>query len=855
MRERGFNLFNFWIGSSLGILVKGDELSDSLYAPLREKTAARGMLIATATPLVNPKAGGVSEKYAHLEPLRRMGGQDGLEPTKKLADELVPLILKGNKLDALALLDESTYKIKPGDKEAFRKLYNMDPVDVVDPRKLAEPAQHNTVIFQINAYTELLRTMAAAAKRTDPDVVRFDQVNPSSMNGLSKMHGGTHDWEIHGEFLDSISMDLYDKPTAAFKSFTKFMTAMFGNQKAVTLFIGCTTRPEHVYSSIAAPLMWGAGTFIYFTPRNTNVDNAWSEVGRSFSYFAMTGLGDWMAAARQNKRVALLRDREAMFDAIRKGRWGNGNLYDVAVAEMSQIKNLQSDIVMTRHFDAATAAKYPVLYVVSDPVLADAHVKTIEEYVKNGGHAVIECETIKSPAVQALTGVKSDGVAADAKTEVKGQFSFTGTTCAATAAGAEAVLMDDNGKPVIFERKLGKGTVSYIPAAISSRAAAQDDIRGFLRNLFDRLSGPQLISIDSENMEWIDSSLQEDGKGGYMFSAWNPGFEARHVTATWNGSSMPEILVDYALGLSQPFPGSFEFDLPGNQVKQFFLGAKGMMAIPEAKVVPEGSMPGYSSTPGSDIVDYQAPKPAAASAVGRPAKLPGNSYVGVFTPPAKSGGGGAEAILASLATRKGVKAESITDLDPGTLAYYDAVVIPNIGLYGNMKPGWEESVNNYVQAGGGALICHRSIGYKPCTRPPLPEIGRNLRDDSTMPIRDMEVVADHQVTSDLVIRQRYPEDYKNPAYDGQMDATALKVGDRCRVGFCDYVPIKPGEGTKTLVKGTDGNPAVVAGRLGKGKAVLAGMAIGQDEKGAERMAPDDEKILVNSIYWLVEKQQ
>ena len=88
----------------------------------------------------------------------------------------------------------------------------------------------------------------------------------------------------------------------------------------------------------------------------------------------------------------------------------------------------------------------------------------------------------------------------------------------------------------------------------------------------------------------------------------------------------------------------------------------------------------------------------------------------------------------------------------------------------------------------------------------------------------------------------------------EKELLALKVGEKFRIGFCDYVPLKPAADTIVLVKGADDCPAVVAGKLGKGKAVLAGMAIGQDEKGAERMAPDDEKILVNSIYWLVEKQ-
>ena len=132
------------------------------------------------------------------------------------------------------------------------------------------------------------------------------------------------------------------------------------------------------------------------------------------------------------------------------------------------------------------------------------------------------------------------------------------------------------------------------------------------------------------------------------------------------------------------------------------------MPIPEAKIVPSGSMPGYSAIPGEHIVSYQATAPAAAAAVSttaakRPAKLDGQSYVAVFTAPTPKGGaGGAKSIMDSLSTRKGIKAEAISDLRPDTLSYFDAVVIPNIGLYSNVETGWETSVHDYVRVGGSA---------------------------------------------------------------------------------------------------------------------------------------------------------
>ena len=98
-----------------------------------------------------------------------------------------------------------------------------------------------------------------------------------------------------------------------------------------------------------------------------------------------------------------------------------------------------------------------------------------------------------------------------------------------------------------------------------------------------------------------------------------------------------------------------------------------------------------------------------------------------------------------------------------------------------------------------------------------------------------------------------PDDYSNPAFHAQIDANAFKVGDTFRAGFGDYIALKPGKDGTVLVKGADGYPALVAGTAGKGKAVLSGLALGQDEKAAARMAEGDGKLLRNAVYWLVEK--
>ena len=665
--------------------------------------------------------------------------------------------------------------------------------------------------------------------------------------------GGPHDFEAQSDFLDSISMDLYGKHNPLYKYFDKFMLGMFNNQKTVNQIVGCTATPGQTFASVACPAMWGVRSFILFPSRNVDVLRSNQEAYRTFAYFRQTGLGDLMASMRPVQRVALLRDREAMRDDIKNGRWaGLGSRHDCAVMGLTAIRNLQADILMTKYLTPDNLKNYPLLHVAADPALAEKHVKTIEDYVKNGGHAIIEGETLRSPAVQALAGLKFAGKTTEVKLEAKGALSFAGTACAVEADGAEPLLKADDGSPILFERKLGAGTVTCIPFALSSKVGAQDDLQGFVRALYDRLSGVQTVTVDQDSLNVIDSNLLEDGEGNYVFSAWNPEFLPRHVTVTWNHASKPETVVDFGAGTSAPFNGTLEFDLGSDQVKQFFLGKKGVVDIPACTPLKPGSMPGYSGFPGEDVANYDLS--AKTEAAKRPAKLPGQSYVAVYDPTSSRAGyaSGAGAIADTLSRARGIKAEKIKDLSPETLAWYDAVVVPNFGNDAQLTDGWEQNLRGYVLNGGAALLCHRAVGYTPCKFAALPEVGQNAL-WAPNKTRDMAVVATHPVTSDLVVRKRYPDDYSNPAFKAQIDANAFKVGDTFRTGFCDYIALKPGKGATVLVKGSDGNPALVAGTAGKGKAVLSGLALGQDEKGAERMAEGDGKLLLNAVYWLVAK--
>jgi hypothetical protein len=853
IKDRGYNMVDFWAGSPK-CFFQDSESNKEFLKPMEKEIKANGMSFFNWTLGLKPRHTNLWEQAGlDLPPLPL----DNFEAVKESWTKAAKVTAK-NKADVCFLADESTYRILPGDKALFRKTYGMDPVMKVDIRKLSEPRQYNTVLFQMDAYTEIMKSMAVAAKKANPDLLVADQVNISSMCDLGRF-GAPHDWERMSDYLDTVSMDLYGAPRDFYKYWNKFQHSMFDNKKPVMVIMGCTTQHEKIASSIGFFLMWGVKILEFFDPRNTDTVKAWDEVGRSYSYFNFTGLGDLMVRSNPQKHIALFRDRAGMINAIKTGQWnrGRGNKYDVNIANITYVKNLQTDIVMSKYFSAENLKEYPILYVADDPAISDKFVDVIAEYANNGGIAIVEGETIRNKKMRTLTGVAFEGKVLNLRETVSGAdpFSFNGKVCSVKSNGAKLLREFTNGSPVLFEKKTGKGKILYLAPVLSSKIATQDDIAKHTRKLFQRLAGKQIITVEGDNINEIDSNILDAGDGNYIFCAWNPNFESKTVTIKWNGKSTPEVIVDFAKGVVYDFKETFSFDLPRDQVKQFFIGRKGIVKIPESQIVPTGSMSGYSANPGKNILNYKSVKRSSGTTSKRAEKLEGISYVAVFNPRINKKGytSGAKTLRNSLRNKKGLKVEFIQDLKPETISYYDAVIVPNIGYGSTVTKNWEKYIREYVLNGGSVFLNHRTVGYAPCEFPPFPEVGQNSI-HGVVPKRDVKIVGDHPLTSELVLRKRYPDDYKNPAFQAQIDATAFTIGDTYRFGFCDYVPLKPGKNGTVIMRGCEtDNPMVIAGKAGKGKVVLAGMSIGQDEKGKEKKNINDEKLLINSVYWLTDK--
>ena len=171
LKERGFNgvgLFPyFWDAYE-----PTDKSSPSFTAALQEKAGAQGMASYLLPPAASGNFGDPFYQLAKAGIIQDKREKDGgfrLNVDKvRAAMATAAAKVAANRPTSLFLLDETCYPIQPDDAAAFRETYAMEPVAKIDMAKLAEPAQHNTALFQINAYTEVLRGMADAAHKANP---------------------------------------------------------------------------------------------------------------------------------------------------------------------------------------------------------------------------------------------------------------------------------------------------------------------------------------------------------------------------------------------------------------------------------------------------------------------------------------------------------------------------------------------------------------------------------------------------------------------------------------------------------------------------------------------------------------
>ncbi len=777
-------------------------------------------------------------------------------------------------VDGFLVQDEEVYAIAhASSRQAFRAKYKMDPAEPVDIAKLADPRHHLTARFQIDTYTEIIRGMAEAFRAQNPRGWVGDQVNVSAMRRVYA--GAPHDWETHGEFLTTLSMDLYGKPSSIYKYYIKLMRATFDNAGPIMIIGGGPMPRTHVSANLQYQLMWGIDMIYMFPPRGFSEVEWFREVGLLYHWLDFTGLGDRLAGYLPLPRVALLRDREANLDCLRRGLWSpQGSDHDLRNQALVSVPHLQTDIVMAKFWTPETLRRYPLAVITSDPVLSDALANATRAYVEAGGTAYLEGETIRNPRIADLCGVVPAGAVTNARVECQtpAPIAFVGAVQPVAARGAAVRAAAADGGPVLFERAAGRGKVVYCPLFLSARAGSQEDVAGFVRTVFEALAGPAPLTVEADPAAGLDSNVLTDGQR-YLLAVYNDAFKERELRLRWTGqTAKPEAWCAFADGQVLEFTGAAALRLPPFAVRFYYIGDRDGVVPPPLAAAPAAPGIGYGAVPGREITALTLPAaseaavPGATPAAPAREKQPGLAYVAVLTDQGREGPAAArvtgdQGIFEALRDRKGLAVEYLDRVAPATLAFYDVLIVPNIGVNGRppvLPDGWETMVRAYVEAGGGLLACHHAVGYRPCAYAYLEEVAAPAL-DRVVRIRDIRIVADHPVVNARGILARLPEDAANPAFQAQLEASAFRVGDTFQTGFGDYVPLKAGPQGAVLARGVgaggaDGDePVLVAGTFGQGRVVASGLALGETVRGGRRVeqcAAPDANLLVNAVYWL-----
>ncbi len=759
-------------------------------------------------------------------------------------------------IDIYLLMDEDCYVMKSEEaKELFKKIYKMEPPNKIELKKLNLPPYYNKVLFQMNIYTETLKSMAEAVREKNKKVFLGDQVNVSSMTNIER--GGPHDWEKHSDFLTTLSMDLYGKPRDTYKYYIKLMRATFNGKNPILVYCGCTPIKEYVKLNQNYLLMWGIDGLVHFSPGYCYKE-VFEEVKKNFYFLDYTGLGDKLAEYEPVKYIGILRDRNAFLDSLRNGMWSSrGGLYDVKIQNITLIKNFQTDIIFSKYFNLNTLKNYPILIVVDNPVLSDNYAKIIENYVKKGGNVIIEGRGINNKIIQKLVRVLPTGKIKKKQGKINGSISYDGNEISVENKGAEIIVRFDDGEPVFFVNIVGNGKIFYTPLILSEKVLYQEKIADLIKQITGKIIAPPVKILDNS----VDSNLLTDGEN-YIFSIYNPTYEDKKVEAEFYIKNNPEVIVDFATGKVKDFKKKLTLFVPRNEIRFFYIGRKKNIELPEIKKLDLKTSPFYSKQPGENLLSFILKKEEEENAKFEKRKKEKDvSYVGILTDKGQEDKNykarirGDEGIYQVLKDKKKLKVEYINNLKPETLSFYDVIIIPNIGwakLPPVMEKGWEQNIRNYVFNGGSCLLCHHAIGFNPCEYPPFPEIGEPAG-NYVVNEKSIVIKISHPITTGESLRKRFPKLSKDPAFEAQLEETHFKVGEIFESSYPDYIPIKPGKDGKVICTGKNGEPVIVAGKVGKGKVILCGISLGAKSNDKEGMSKGEENILINSVYWLTEK--
>jgi hypothetical protein len=185
----------------------------------------------------------------------------------------------------------------------------------------------------------------------------------------------------------------------------------------------------------------------------------------------------------------------------------------------------------------------------------------------------------------------------------------------------------------------------------------------------------------------------------------------------------------------------------------------------------------------------------------------------------------------------GINAFSLPRLDHAALGACDVLFLPQSKSAVHIRHAGTR-IRQFVEKGGGLLLTHAALGYRLHTGEPLvPEVGKG--------------------GPKIRYRHARPKSHRLTFAKTHPVTAGFTVGDAFTPAFqFDHITIEKGAEAETLIENDKGDPVLVAGSMGRGRAVLSGMLPGwqgeQDDPGGRPgpVTETERRLLVNTIKWL-----
>ncbi len=886
IKEHGGNAVLWWASRVMypSKFLPGDPLEVNYLAEGIRAAHQAGLAFIAAHPLLT-SGKHFAKNYPELDPYKFWASADGAKKSVYLSPLLGRDLFVGAAgelaamdVDGIWLLDERSYQpsfLADAEKAAFRQAWRMEPPASLASKNLKDPAEFAFFMFSMNTLSQLMEEMSARAWSVKPGLFLGNTTSPGNL----RVRSGYHDLERYADCQTSIVMDLYSNRPDILKIYLARTRGAMGNRRPAMSISGYAgwDLQQPVELNQYLHVMFGANSLAFFSLGRPCNPASGLGVKKAFEFFAYTGLDKFLARARPLPFAGIVRDQAAFLAGLQAGKYAAISDYDNQVNNLLvALGNIPADILYGKYCRADLLSEYAVVLVPDNPAVSGDLALELKKYVEQGGNLILEGAAVSNAVLAELAGVQPAGAEQAGLLEVSGtegalagwDWRWRGAVTPVASRGAELLACFTNGAPAVTVASAGRGKVVYSVPVLSAAVITDDQPRRAVWKLVEFLAGALPLKVEPLGAESpILATMLTHGRERVV-CAYNTSALQEESFALRLGPMLesPAAWVSFKTGREIPAAGGLaQFRLGPNQVDFYQAVDVPGSWLPETTIQTNGAIHA-ARRPGMEFLQSATP----AARAGRRAKLKdaNKMYVGIFDPGRKVKKPldlGAAAMLEECGQWDKLAAETINSLEPEILAQYDVVVLPNRSFPTDYPPIWERHVRQYVEAGGGVLLVHHSVGYGDFSEATLlfPEVAMGQKPVAS---RKMRIAGDHPAASGSALRRRFADDLDNPAFVQQYRGTEMPAGQEGSCGFPDYIGLKIGPAGALVVEGMADNgnslaPAVAAGSVGRGRVVMSGMCIGcrqtpgsGDTKFEEALSPGLERnLLMNSLFWLGDK--